>query len=249
MKAQEPVLETALDLVRRFVASYAPSPPCVLLAGSRGRGTAKKNSDYDLVFLYAELPLGAWREMTSYEGADLEIFAHDLRSLQYFLREIEHPSGEASLACMVSEGISILGANGVIENKAKDIAREFLVSGPLPLDDVRSSQRRYAITDLAEMLKSADSTAQRIAIGSALYPALGGFVLSANGRWTATGKALPAALRNFNPSLELEFTDAFEHLYTSGNDSLLQNLVDDILKPFGGRLRSGFRQQAPASWR
>ena len=44
---------------------------------------------------------------------------------QYFLREIERPSGEASLACMVSEGISILGANGVIENKAKNIAREF----------------------------------------------------------------------------------------------------------------------------
>ena len=99
------------------------------------------------------------------------------------------------------------------------------------------------------MLKSADSTAQRIAIGSTLYPALGGFVLSANGRWTATGKALPAALLNFNPSLELAFTDAFEHLYQSGNDSFLQNLVDDILKPFGGRLRSGFRQQAPASWR
>jgi hypothetical protein len=249
MKAQDPVLETPLDFARRFVATYAPSPLSVLLAGSRGRGTAQKNSDYDLVFLYAELPSGAWREMTSFEGADLEVFAHDLRSLQYFLREIERPSGEASLACMVSEGVSVLGSNVALENNAKDIAREFLVSGPLPLDDVRSSQRRYAITDLAEMLKSADSAAQRIAMGSALYPALGGFVLSANGRWTATGKALPPALRNFSPRLELEFTDAFEQLYTSGNDSLLQNLVDDILKPFGGRLRSGFRQQAPASWR
>jgi hypothetical protein len=245
----KPMMETALDFVRRFVAGYAPSPACVLLAGSRGRGTAKKNSDYDLVFLYADLPLGAWREMTSYEGADVEIFAHDLHSLQYFLREIERPSGEASLACMVSEGISTLCASSVIENKAKDIAREFLAAGPLPLDDMRLSQRRYAITDLAEMLKSTDSVAQRIAIGSALYPALGGFVLSANGRWTASGKALPAALRNFSPSLEREFTDAFEHLYTSGNDSLLQKLVDHILKPFGGRLRGGFRQQAPASWR
>jgi hypothetical protein len=249
MKAEETNDEASLDLVRRFVAGYAPSPLCVLLAGSRGRGTAKKNSDYDLVFLYAELPLGAWREMTSCEGADLEIFAHDLRSLQYFLSEIERPSGEASLACMVSEGISALGANSVIENEAKVIAREFLASGPLPLDDVRKSQRRYAITDLAEMLKCADSASQWIAIGSALYPALGGFVLSANGRWTASGKALPAALRDFSSSLELEFTDAFEQLYKRGNDSLLQKLVDDILKPFGGRLRGGFRQQAPASWR
>ena len=109
--------------------------------------------------------------MTSYEGADLEIFAHDLRSLQYFLREIERPSGEASLACMVSEGISALGANSVIENEGRRrLHGGFLASGPLPLDDVRKSQRRYAITDLAEMLKCADSTAQRIAIGSAPIP-------------------------------------------------------------------------------
>ncbi|MGD0445707.1 MAG: nucleotidyltransferase domain-containing protein [Edaphobacter sp.] len=243
------MIATALALVRRFVAGYSPSPPCVMLAGSRGRGTAKKNSDYDLVFLYPELPQGAWREMISYEGADLEIFAHDLRSLQYFLREIERPSGEASLACMVAEGISIHSANSELESKAKDIAREFLASGPEPLDDAKSSQRRYAITDLAEMLNSADSPAQRIAIGSALYSALGGFALSANGRWMASGKALPPALRHFSPSLELEFTEAFENLYASGNDSLLQKLVDDILKPFGGRLRGGFRQQAPASWR
>jgi hypothetical protein len=249
MEERKLTVEDALALVQRFVFGYKPSPSSVLLAGSRARGNAKANSDYDLVFLYEDLPLGAWREMASFEGAEFEIFAHDALSLRYFLREIERPSGEASLACMISEGIPVLHAGDAIEREAKKLARDFLASGPLPLDDARSLQRRYAITDLAEMLKSADSSAQRIAIGSALYPALGSFVLSANGRWTAGGKALPAALRSLKPDLEREFTDGFERLYASGEDALLQKLVDDILGPFGGRVRIGYRQQVPSSWR
>jgi hypothetical protein len=249
METHKLTVENALARVRRFAVGYTPSPPSALLAGSRARGTAKANSDYDLVFLYEDLPQGAWREMVSFEGADFEIFAHDIRSLQYFLREIERPSGEASLARMVSEGISVFDAKTAVESEAKNLAGNFLASGPLPLDAAKSSQRRYAITDLAEMLKSADSIAQRIAIGSALYPVLGNFALSANGRWTAGGKAVPAALQSFSPDLERAFTDGFERLYTSGEDSLLQKLVDDILEPFGGRVRVGYRQQAPSSWR
>ncbi|HEX5233766.1 MAG TPA: hypothetical protein VFW25_00405 [Silvibacterium sp.] len=249
MGLKESSLEMSLALVRRFLGDYPTAPSCVLLAGSRGKGTAKENSDYDLIFLYEELTSGAWREMTSYAGADFEIFAHDLRTLEYFLREIERPSGEASLACMIFEGIPVLGENTALEAEARDMVKRFLSAGPPPLSEATLSQRRYAITDLAEMLKSADSSAQQISIGSALHSALGSFVLSANGRWAASGKALPAALRNFNPGLESKFRNAFVHLFTSGKDSLLQELVDDILKPFGGRLRSGFRQQAPSSWR
>jgi hypothetical protein len=249
MESLETTVQAASELVRRFAIGYQPAPAVVLLAGSRARGISRFNSDYDVVFLYPDLPAGAWREMASYEGADLEIFAHDLRSLKYFFREIELPSGEASLACMVDEGVTVLGAGDKMESHAKKLARDLLAAGPLPLDDAALSHRRYAITDLAETLKSTDSRSKKLSTGSALYPILGSFALLANGRWTASGKALPAALRSFSHDLETEFTRAFDQFYSNGRDDLIQNLVDETLKPFGGRLRAGFRQKAPPSWR
>ncbi len=224
-------------------------PAAALLAGSRAKGTQRRNSDYDVVLLYLDLPEGAWREMVAHDGKLFEVFAHDLRSLEYFFREVERPSGEASLACMIDEGLPILGPGNAIQHRARELARDFLACGPLPLADAGLRHKRYAITDLAEALSCADSDAQRLAIGSTLYSALGNFVLVANGRWTAGGKALPAALRGYSPSLEQAFTRAFMQLYSHGVDGLVQALVNEILEPFGGRLRAGFHQQAPSSWR
>ena len=249
MTSLDPSVKTALEVAQQFVATYEPMPAAALLAGSRAKGTQRRNSDYDVVLLYPDLPDGAWREMVANDGKLFEVFAHDLRSLEYFLREVERPSGEASLACMIDEGLPVFGSEAAIQSRARELARDFLACGPLPLADTGLRHKRYAITDLAEALSCADSKAQRLAIGSALYPALGNFVLLANGRWTAGGKALPAALRSYSPSLERAITSAFMELYLNGMDPLVQGLVNEILEPFGGRLRAGFHQQAPSSWR
>ncbi len=242
-------VEAALDFARRFAESYTPQPAVALLAGSRIKGTAAPTSDYDVVFLYTSLTEGAWREMVLFEDGTVELFAHDLKSLSYFLSEIELPSGEASLACMVDQGIPIIGEGAVIETAAKDLARTFLRRGPLPLSDAAVLQRRYSITDMAESLKGTTSKARRLAAGSALYPALANFALTTSGCWAAGGKAIPVALHSLNPHLEQEFTEAFERLFSDGEDSLVQELVSKILEPYGGVLRAGFRQQAPAAWR
>ena len=242
-------VEAAVKFAHRFAVGYKHRPAVALLAGSRAKGTSKRNSDYDFVFLYDDLPGGAWREMVSFEEESVEVFAHDLRTLKYFFRQSELPSGEASLACMVDEGVAIIGAGDAIESTAKELARSFLASGPPPLSDAVSFQRRYAITNMAAALHDAGSNAERFAIGSALYPALADFALLANGHWTARGKALPAALHGLDADLEQAFTVAFEQSYLEGEDTLLQSLIDEILRPFGGPLRDGFRQQAPPSWR
>lgn len=246
--SQDDPSSASLELVARFTSAYDPAPEVVLLAGSRARGTFHADSDYDVVFLYSDLPQGAWREMVRFEGADFEVFAHDLQSLAYFFREIERPSGEPGLARMVEEGVVVVGG-GELERKARELARALLAAGPLLLDEAGLAQRRYALTDLAEALRGCGTGAERLAIGSSLYLALGSFVLRANGRWGADGKALPGALREFRTGLEEEFTEAFELLFRTGEDSLLQDLVTGVLKTFGGRLRGGFRQQAPPTWR
>ena len=45
------------------------------------------------------------------------------------------------------------------------------------------------------------------------------------------------------------FAITFELFFSAGDAAPPQALIDRILAPSGGRLRSGFRQQAPADWR
>jgi hypothetical protein len=113
---------SSLELVHRFVSKYQPTPEVVLLAGSRAQGTARPHSDYDLVFLYGNLPGGAWREMLSFEKADMEIFAHDLSSLSYFCRELERPSGEPALARMIEDCVLVRCESGDLIDAAREIA-------------------------------------------------------------------------------------------------------------------------------
>lgn len=249
MERQGQGIDHAVRRVREMAAGYLPTPAVVLLAGSRSRGTARADSDYDLVFLYPVLGDGAWREMVRDGGADFEVFAHDLRTLAYFLEHVERPSGKPVLACMVDEGVVVIGAGDRMEEDARRLARACLAAGPLPLDEAGMAGQRYAIANLALALRSAGGEAERLAIGSPLYVALARFALLANGRWAAEGKALPRALRSVGSELDKVFIQAFAELYARGDDGAVQTLVREVLGPFGGPLRAGYRQQAPASWR
>jgi len=237
-------LAAALERVRRY--AEVQRAEVALLAGSYLHGTATSVSDHDVVLLFAKVP-SAWREMVHFHGADLEVFGHDLGTLAYFCDEIERPSGEPALARMIVEGEPALLADADLLRRARALAQATLDRGPTPWDDGTRDRHRYAITDLAESLRA--HGARRIAIGSALYAALSSFALGANGQWSASGKAVPAALAAFRTGLDRKFASAFESLLIRDDDSDLQSLVDEVLSPFAGRLRTGFRQEAPASWR
>jgi hypothetical protein len=88
-----------------------------------------------------------------------------------------------------------------------------------------------------------------IAIGAALHIALADFALRAAGRWSARSKAIPDALEAMNPVLATQFTAAFAALFATEDAALVLALVDSILAPYGGQLRTGFRQVASAAWR
>jgi hypothetical protein len=237
-------LADALERVRRYAEGQHAE--VALLAGSHVHGTASLVSDHDVVLLFSKVP-SAWREMVRFDDADLEVFAHDLGTVAYFCDEIERPSGESALARMILEGEPALLANPDLLRGARAIAQATLARGPIPWDEATRDRHRYAITDLAESLRVGGT--RRIAIGSALHAALAGFVLRANGQWSASGKAAPAALAAFRPGLDTRFASAFEALFIRDDAAAVQSLVDELLSPFAGRLRAGFRQAAPASWR
>ena len=187
--------------------------------------------------------------MLSFEDHDIEIFAHDLATLSYFFREIETTSGQPVLVKMVAEGVPIKSASPALVATAKQMALATLQSGPPALDRTTFELRRYAITDLAQALSVPRGEATTLAIGTTLYTALTDFFLRAAGHWSAAGKATPNALAAADPTIADQFAIAFSALFKTGNTTSVLTLVDAILEPYSGRMRAGFKQQAPPSWR
>ena len=239
----------ALALVRRFVARCHPDAEAALLAGSRSRGRGAPGSDYDVILLFGELPNGAWRETSAFEEQVIETFAHDRGTLGYFCREVDRPSGLPVLPTMIAEGIPVLSRSPALLEDARRIAAETLRSGPPPLSPETLRNRRYAITDMAATLSSNRGEDIMIATGAALHLALADFALRAAGRWSARGKAIPAALAAMDPALATRFTAAFAALFTTRDAAPALALVDAILAPYGGSLRAGYRKAASAAWR
>jgi hypothetical protein len=88
-----------------------------------------------------------------------------------------------------------------------------------------------------------------MATAAALHAALADFALRAADRWSAKIKAIPRALAAAYPELAAQFEAAFATLFASGDAALVEALADVVLGPYGGRLRTGYRQVAPAVWR
>jgi hypothetical protein len=187
--------------------------------------------------------------MHRFEDHDFELFAHDLQTLAYFCREIERPSAQPVLATMVVEGIEVLSINPPLLVQARKICAATLQAGPPILTPEALPSRRYAITDLLNSLLASSDTASRMACGSALYSALSDFTLRAAGQWCASGKAIPKTIRRFDPALAARFSAAFSALFLESSTQPAQELVEAVLAPYGGLLRAGFRQTAPAEWR
>lgn len=242
-------IEQALLTAENFAKTYAPDAGVSLLAGSRLHNTASDQSDFDVVVLHRGLREGAWREMIQHQGKCFEVFVHDPQTLAYFFEEIERPSGEPALIRMVIEGQPVLNRDKPLLSAALSLAEKAFASGPLALPTLSVDKRRYNITDLAEALRASSSSSRTLATGTALYGALADFALRANGRWGASGKSIPAALRSYDPVLEHRFVEAFDELWRQGRSGAVQELVNAVLDPFGGRFREGFKEQAPAGWR
>jgi hypothetical protein len=235
----------ALDLAIRFVKHCYPDAEASVLAGSQAREERMGTSDYYVVLLFHSLPDGAWREMTTFEGQHMEVFAYDLETLTHFCQDIDRPSGVPALPAMVAEGVAIWSRVPRTLDAAREIGRETLRLGPPPLDEAALRDRRFAITDLAVALESGRDEHVLLAAGAALYGALADFALGAGNHWSATGKAFPRALTAMDRSLANHFGAAFGALFAARVTAPVQVLVDKVLAPYGGRLREGFCQGRP----
>lgn len=244
--------QTVADSVafaRRFVASRYPQAEAALLSGSRARGEARPDSDYDVFLLFRALPEGAWREKAWFEGSAFELFGHDPGTLSYFCRTVVARSGVPSVPEMVAGGIVLIGEGSPALASARDLAARTIAAGPPRLDPAMKRTRLSALTELRETLAGCQQGPALTSVGAALYPVLADFTLRSAGGWSASVKRMPAALAELDPALGDRFVAAFAALFADSDRGPVLALADSILAQHGARPGDSFRIASPPNWR
>jgi predicted nucleotidyltransferase len=236
-----------LDIARELCADRFKGAAVAFAAGSIVRGDGTAFSDLDLVVVFERLDR-AWRESFLFDGVPVEAFAHDPSTLEYFFLEVDRPSGVPSLPNMVHEGVEIPGPTP-LSTALKRRAAAILDAGPPALDEAAERGMRYLVSDLLDDLRAPRSRDELIGAGVRLYEPLAAYLLRRRGRWSAHGKAIPRALRRFDPDLGDAFCDAFTALFAHADSGPVVRLTDDLLREAGGPLFDGYRLDAPAEWR
>ena len=238
----QPTLVTEQVLNSRY-----PNATVIFLAGSIIRGESTPFSDLDLVVIFDQLP-AAYRESFYFQGFQIEAFVHDPETLNYFLSEVDGPSGIPSLAQMILEGIEIPKPND-LSRSLKQQATSFMHSGPPELSEPDVRKLRYDITNLVDDLRAPRSRDELVATGAELYEALANYYLRTNKLWSAKGKSIPRILRRANADLCLRYATSFDELFTHGRAEMVFALAEEILAPNGGFLFDGHRLEAPVNYR
>lgn len=220
----------------RFIEKSFPNCQGALLAGSIIRGEATETSDLDIVVFDKSL-CSSYRESLIDYGWAIEVFVHNLTSYKQFF-EMDYKRARPSMPKMVSEGI-ILKDDGIIKAIKKE-AIELLNNGPEIWTEKMIDTKRYFITDALEDFIGCSNRAEDIFIANHLAELISEFFLRTNGQWIGSSKWVVRALKNYDEMFTTIFVDAFDSFYKTGNKTLVIQLIDDVLQPFGGQLFEGF---------
>lgn len=243
MKIRQSPLETANKL---FNERYADSA-CFLLCGSTVRGDDTPNSDLDIVVIYKKLE-NAKRESFIYNGWPIEVFTHDLETLNYFFEKVDGPSRCPSLPQMVNEGI-LISKEDDFSIQTKNLAKNFLTKGPLEVSTDSLRHLRYSITDLIDDIRSPRNNNELISTGAKLLEVLSEFYFKINNTWSGKSKWIPRRIKDVDPNFEKHFFESFDMLFTSKDPSSVIHLCDELLKEQGGFLFEGHSLDAPKEWK
>lgn len=241
------MLNQPAQVTQQVFDSRYPGAGVIFLAGSIVRGEGTPFSDLDLVVVFDQLP-AAYRESFHFQGFPIEAFVHDPETLNYFLFEVDRPSGIPSLAQMILEGIEIPRPND-LSRSLKQLATSVMQLGPpeLSAEDVR--KLRYDITNLVDDLRQPRSRDELVAAGAELFEALANYYLRTNKLWSAKGKSIPRILGQADADLCLRYAASFNELFAHGRPETVVALAEEILTPRGGFLFDGHRLDAPANCR
>ncbi len=237
----EPIQAAAEILAQRY-----PDADSLVLAGSIVRGEATSTSDLDLVVLFPALERG-FRESFEYQGWPVEVFAHDVETIEYYFIEKDRASGIGSMLWMVNDGIAVPGETE-LNRRIKVRAAALLAAGPPALTVEEIDYGRYTISGLLDDLSAPRNDTEYRAIVAALFHMLANHYLRARGRWGATAKTIPRRLAAADATLAAKFDAAFAAAFTAEPGRLFA-IADEILERDGGRLFEGYRAVSDPNWK
>jgi aminoglycoside 6'-N-acetyltransferase len=232
-----------LPTIQKLIKERYPDAKAAFWAGSVASNQGTSASDLDLVIVYESLP-HAYREAFVYDGWPIDAFIHDLDTLRYFFKESKTGNGISGLSYMILNGREVTNPSVFSEN-VKTLAQEVLNAGPATWDQEQINKERFLITDVLDDIKYPAGRDEQIASAAWLLEALGQFYFRSQNKWCASGKSIIRYLKSDNPDLALEFTQAFEGLFQTGDSAALELLAKKILEPYGGLFWNGFRSDAP----
>jgi predicted nucleotidyltransferase len=238
--------ENNLAVAKKIIQSKFTKADCAFLAGSTVRGDATEYSDLDIVVLFSSLE-SAWRESFIFDGWPVEVFVHDLETLNWFF-ENNRESNIPSLAQMVKEGI-LIGKETSISMNAKRLADTVFEKGPQIVSLEQLNNLRYYITDLVDDLRDCRNDSEMMSIGVRLYETLSEFIFRSSKEWSAKGKWISRRLKVINPHLEAEFMNVFDILFVKKDAHSLIQFSEKVLNKHGGFLFDGFKLQAKIDMR
>jgi len=225
-----------IEAAQKFIHKNFPNCNGALLAGSVVRGEGTDTSDLDIVIFDETVP-SSYRESFIEFDWPIEVFIHNTSSYKPFF-ESDRERARPSLPRMVSEGI-ILKDDGVIEI-IKEEAKELLKEGPEEWSEVTLQIKRYFLTDTLDDFIGCTDRGEEIFIANALAELVSEFVLRSNRHWIGTSKWIVRSLRAYDEDYTIQFVEAFDTYYTTGDKGRVIHLVEAAMEPFGGRLLEGF---------
>jgi hypothetical protein len=224
-----------------------PDATVVFVAGSLIRGEGTPYSDIDLVVIYPQISC-AYRESFRFDNFPVEAFVHDPETLNYFFLEVDRPSGVPALPQMVVEGIELPEASHT-SRSLKELAASVIAMGPPILSTIDEQKLRYKVTDLIDDIRAPRTRDELTGVGAELFQELANYYLRTNGLWSASGKAIPRALKRASDALCSRYCLAFERLFQDSEPDRVISLAEELLRPSGGLLFEGHRLDAPPEWR
>lgn len=225
-----------LEAARKFIETYYPKADGALLAGSAVRGEATETSDLDIVVFDRNAAASYRKSLIDFDWP-IEVFVHNLTSVQaFFQSDVER--ARPSMPRMVAEGI-ILKDTGVVE-AFKQQAQEVLSNGPSEWQAATIHTKRYFLTDALDDFIGCNDRAEGIFIAASLAELTAEFELRTHKKWIGASKWIVRSLTHYDQAFANRFVEAFDAYYRSGNKEAVIDLVDDVMKPHGGRYFEGF---------
>jgi hypothetical protein len=230
----------AREAATAFIERHFPDCAVAFLTGSVVQGQVTATSDLDIVVITAGTEEPRWATFHAF-GWPIEVW---VQTGETYRDAFAHDAKQRwpLLPILCRDGV-VLRDNEAMAARIQREAREILEQGPPPLTEEEVGGYRYTLTWMLEDLEGCADPAEALLMAGYLAHSTAGFLLAYYGRWHGRGKWLLRDLRQLDPALADQLSEALETLgRTACKEDLIQ-FTEAALRLVGGRRFEGQEQR------